>query len=258
MTNDDSMAFATWLQVAASLLSIVLALAGLWIAVRVAREQRNNRDFQLDRELADEFGRRLDKLLAELQRGRIDVTTASLGYRDALREWASRATHTSIGRERREIESFLTDIEMSAARGMPASRQERADVLAALSYSGAFHRAQHITRAWSYPEQRRDVLTTVLRDRAAAMPNPRSSPDVQAQRWLLVSDPHSWRTIRAFRTARVYWLMALDDIRRKRVRQSVREWTIERRGERAERAAFKRQQRAARAGLTIARPDRPE
>jgi len=249
MTNDEGMALATWLQVAASLLSIVLALIGLWIAVRVAREQRDNRDFQLDRELADNFGHRLDRLLAELDRGQIDVTTASLGYRDALKVWASRVTQTSTGRERREIESFLVELEMSAARGMSVRRGEPADILASVTYSGAFHRAQHITRAWSYPEQRREVLTSILRDRASEMPNPRSSPKVQAQRWLLVSNPHRRQIIRAFRTARVFWLMTLDDIRRRRVRQSVSEWIAERRGERAERAAFKREQRAARLRL---------
>ena len=48
-------AFATWIQVIASLLSVILALVGLVIARDASREARSNRDFQLDRSVGDEF-----------------------------------------------------------------------------------------------------------------------------------------------------------------------------------------------------------
>ena len=48
-------AFATWIQVIASLLSVILALVGLVIARDASREARSNRDFQLDRSVEDEF-----------------------------------------------------------------------------------------------------------------------------------------------------------------------------------------------------------
>lgn len=55
---------ATWAQVVGALLSVVLALVGLVIARSAARESRENRDYQLDRSVADDFAVTIDTLHA--------------------------------------------------------------------------------------------------------------------------------------------------------------------------------------------------
>lgn len=232
-------ATATWVQVVASLLSVVLALVGLRIARAAAREQKANRDYAMDRALADEFFQAVDQIVADIERQRIDVMTASSRFRHALSGWSRRVTQPASQEQRNEVESFLRELEREAAMKLPADRSAQIPLLDWMGYTGALRRAQQITRAWSSPEARREVLTRILHERAEDMQNPRSSPGVQAQRWLLMSDPAPGRAARFWGSVRVSWLMFADDVKRGRVRQTFREWVVYQQGARAERLAFR-------------------
>lgn len=247
MTDAAWSALATWAQVVGSLLSVVLALVGLGIARSAARETRENRDFQLDRSVADDFASTVDALYADYESGRGDIAVMSMGFRAAVTTWAGRATSTGLQVSRGEVPGFLIQAERDAQR--PLRAREGVDAAATWRYLGVLTQAKRLTRAWSYPERRRDVLREILLERAEASPYPRHSPRVQMQRWMLVSDPSPRRAVQATRQLRVFLAILLDDVRAKRLRRTIREWWVYTRRAREERQAFRQEQRRARLRL---------
>jgi hypothetical protein len=233
--------------VVGSLLSVVLALVGLGIARSAARETRENRDFQLDRSVADDFASTVDALYADYERGRSDIAVMSMGFRAAVTAWAGRATSTGLQVSRGEVPGFLIQLERDAQR--PLRAREGVDAAARWRYLGVLTQAKRLTRAWSYPERRRDVLREILLERAEASPYPRHSPRVQMQRWMLVSDPSPRRAIHAARQLGVFLAILSDDVRAKRLRRTIGEWWVYTRRAREERQAFRQAQRRARLRL---------
>ncbi len=118
--------------------------------------------------------------------------------------------------------------------------------IARTEYEFTLARAQRVTREWAYPEQRRNVIVGVLEDHVDELAEPRSSPDVQVQRWLLVSDPSDNKVTQRARSVRVGWLMFVDDVRRRRLGRTIREWFVHQRFARREMRAYRAGVRAAR------------
>ncbi len=247
----DATAFATWLQVAASLLSVILALVGLVIARDAARQAGSNRDFQLDRAVGEEFAAAISSLSLEDRRTFLGRDEMARHYGDAVRAWDSRVTSPRAQRQRREVEGFLRKLGHSAERLLPSTPAETMEPVAHMEYELTLARARRITREWAYPEQRRGVMAEILREQAGEMSEPRSSVDVQVKRWLLVSDPSNSRVAQRARVTHVWWLMLVDDIRRRRLGRTIREWGTYQRYVRRDLRTYKASVRAARAASLL-------
>lgn len=250
-------AFATWIQVIASLLSVILALVGLVIARDASREARSNRDFQLDRSVGDEFALAVSALSVAGGQDRPDRSDFARRYGEAVRLWSSRVTSPRAQRQRGELEGFLRKLGHTAERLLPMSSAGRMEPAAHTEYELTLARAQRLTREWAYPEQRRSVLSEVLHNNVGELAEPRSSPHVQVQRWLLVSDPSDSKTVQRVRAARVGWLMLVDDVRRRRLGRTIREWFVSVRLARREMHAYKVGVRAARRPVPPVNDDAP-
>ncbi|EBV8528775.1 hypothetical protein KM868_10865 [Micrococcus luteus] len=113
-------AFATWIQVIASLLSVILALVGLVIARDASREARSNRDFQLDRSVGDEFAIAVSALSLAGREDGLARSDFARQYGDAVRLWSDRVTSPRAQRQRGEVEAFLRKLGHTAEQLLPA------------------------------------------------------------------------------------------------------------------------------------------
>lgn len=235
-------AFATWIQVIASLLSVILALVGLVIARDASREARSNRDFQLDRSVGDEFAIAVSALSLAGREDGLARSDFARQYGDAVRLWSDRVTSPRAQRQRGEVEAFLRKLGHTAEQLLPAlptghgARSTNSPSLARNASRGNGH-----TRSNDATSSSR-----VLEDHVDELAEPRSSPDVQVQRWLLVSDSSDNKVTQRARSVRVGLLMFVDDVRRRRLGRTIREWFVHQRFARREMRAYRAGVRAAR------------
>lgn len=237
MAEEGAASLATWLQVIASIASVVVALVALVIARRAARDQRVSRDYQADRAAADDFAAELDALVKDIPRGRFSIQLIRLRFAEALARYIGRVSHSRHQRERGEFRHYLATIEADASHHLPAAMQ--GEMRAGFDYASSYDRIILVARDWAYPERRRAILADYLASLPATPSDPSENRELQVERLLLATDPSSSRVAQMWRVGRVARRQFVDDLRNRRVKQRTRDWLRSRRIQRREIAAYK-------------------
>ena len=220
-----------------TLLASIVAVAGLWLAARAARDQRRNRDFPSDKAYADEFDRRAGALhggqvLGYDRRTAADVLNAAVAdYGPAHRSDRRGEVRSMMGRHTQRAEAILR-----ANPTAPLTFEEQAEV------SRLIDRARRIAEDWAYPERRRATMTDEYhiqyRETIEAGGGFDYNEAIQLRRWLLTGHPSESRTAQTLRVVGVWLERLWFDVRRRRVLARLRSWREERRIGRQEMAAY--------------------
>jgi len=214
---------AEWIQVAASLLSIVLALVGLVIAWEASRDQKHSRDFAFDRGFLDDFERDIADIYSAQLLG--PPAFPGEGSASLARQRLNQAVYRFMHRVSGTRAGFVDLLVILDANISTIGRLHDAGVLHdddGQQVGQALIEMRQGARDWVYPERRRSVLVKGYHLRMNEMPDYRDADDrtrdLAIDRWLLNDDPAPLPSTRAWRNLHVRTRGLIADIRARRLR----------------------------------------